>query len=210
MRRGTQAGLVLLIAVLLSGCYEQGAKRDAYVPSTHAFELHEKALKALRESRVEEALTAIDEALSFDPDYAAAHDTRAKVLARQGNFAEAAAAESEVVRLEPELAEGHIFLGIFLELSGAPGEGKAAYGRALERYEQMLAVKPLDPEGAVNRVIALYLSGGMLEANPVIHQVLEQYPNHAWAQMVRDLVVEDDRAKFLKAVAAPADGAAGV
>ncbi|WP_164931246.1 TIR domain-containing protein [Erythrobacter sp. HKB08] len=111
---------------------------DAYLRGVALYEL------AASEETDRQALAAFEQAIELDPDYAAAHAARARVLTVIGSayakgkdlaayYDEALAAARRAVESAPELAEGHAALGLVLanarlDMAGA----RQPYDRSFE------------------------------------------------------------------------------
>ena len=105
-----------------------------------------KASNALHEAKdFEDAIAAYTEAVRLDPNYALALAARSRARSAYANeytfthrqvFEEAQRDARQAIALAPELAEGHLALGMFFEY------GRLDFGRANEAYERALALAP--------------------------------------------------------------------
>lgn len=76
-----------LLAVLLLSCYEEKKPpKDTYVPKTHAQELNNQAIEALKAEKKDEALALISQALEEDPQFYQAYWNKAGILGKLGRF----------------------------------------------------------------------------------------------------------------------------
>ena len=96
----------------------------------------------------EEALTAYELSLSWDPEYPDAHCERGVSLFEQYRFAEALRALKVSIELDPSHARPHHFLGCVYEFMGEEGLAERSFGRAGEldpdSYPPPLSLEPED------------------------------------------------------------------
>jgi arylsulfatase A-like enzyme/Tfp pilus assembly protein PilF len=97
-------------------------------PETIGFR-HRRAAALLDNNRLDEAVTAFNDVLQRDPEFAIAHLNLGRAYVRQNKREQAAARFREALRLEPELAEAHVSLG---DLLADRGEIDTALGHLLE------------------------------------------------------------------------------
>jgi serine/threonine-protein kinase len=119
-----------------------------------AFDAYLRGVKAFVSAGAKEkqtAITAYTDAIRLDPNYALAFAGRSRAYTGYAsefatgaeireNFDKAQADAREAIRLAPELAEGHLALGNFLQ------EGYLDFTQAREAYERALALAPGNAE----------------------------------------------------------------
>ncbi len=98
--------------------------------------LHYNLANELRErGRLAEAAQHYEEALRFDPNYAAAHTNLGPILAQQGRLDDAIAHYVAALRIKPDLAEAHNNLGMLLAERGNIEE-------AIPHFQEAVRIKP--------------------------------------------------------------------
>ncbi len=129
------------------------------------------ALLRIQRDDSEEAVSLLQQAVTIDPAYAAAHNNLGNVLKLTGRIDEAEAAYRRVLELAPEHADAWNNLGIVHRLKDRPKEAEEALRQAI-RFNPKL-------------VDAYYNLGRLLdslrrfeEAVPLLQQVLKLNPNY--------------------------------
>jgi tetratricopeptide (TPR) repeat protein len=107
----------------------------------------QEAENALKENKIDDALTALDAALADDPDNAAAHFWRGRLRAGKGDFDKALPDLNAAIRLKPT-AEGYAHRGYVYQKQRQFDEALADFNQALR----------LDPQS----YLALFLRGLVL------------------------------------------------
>ena len=92
--------------------------------------------ESLDDSRAQEAILHLSQALRIAPDYAPAHENIGVRLAKLGHTEEALSHFKEAIRLDPSIAEAHSDLGVLLQQQGKVDE-------AIEQYSEALRLDPL-------------------------------------------------------------------
>jgi tetratricopeptide (TPR) repeat protein len=107
----------------------------------------QEAEDALKENKIDDALTALDAALADDPDNAAAHFWRGRLRAGKGDYEKAMPDLNAAIRLKPT-AEGYAHRGYVYQKQRQFDEALADFNQALR----------LDPQS----YLALFLRGLVL------------------------------------------------
>ena len=138
-------------------------------PFRQALELHQSGELRAAEGRYRQAIT-------LQPQSAAAHRHLGLVLADLGRHAEAAECQRQTIALDPQSAAAHQALGTALWWVGRLAEAEACFRRVLE----------LEPEN----VAAMHGLGGVLlgqhlfaEAEDWYRRVVQAAPDHADSQL---------------------------
>lgn len=103
------------------------------VMTARAYEYYQRFLP----SENNKAINLLQETLKRDPNYAPAYALLSRALSQQpkmgaGYFGpEALEAAQTAIKLNPELVDGWLALGLYHDVSGNPSEGNRAYERAL-------------------------------------------------------------------------------
>lgn len=206
-RFSCQAIFAGVFSLALLGCYEEGDEETGYTPKVYAYANNQEALAELRSGRAEAALAAVNRAIDDDPGYAQAYRTKAAILARLGLHEEGTAVLKSLTGLQPDLAEAHMALGIFLESGGAGKESRAAYAQAVKLYEAQAGSGALLPEAGVNFAIASFMLKGKISGIRAIDKVVAAYPEYRPALLVKNQILLGSRGFFLRWAAAPAGAA---
>jgi TolB-like protein/Tfp pilus assembly protein PilF len=197
------------------------AALDAYLRGMKAYSM------AHKESEYQTAIASYTDAIRLDPNYALAYAARSRALGFYATEAadnvatsESLSAKAQVdarhaIALAPDLAEGHLALGVFFEAglldftqasaeyerALALGPGNAAilrrYGvsaAAMGRTEagiaaarRAVALDPLDEPNHTNLGMALLLTRRPAEALPVLHDAEALDPEDPWAYALAGL-----------------------
>ncbi len=129
---------------------------------------HAAVLAALE--RIEEAIAALDRALTLQPDDASAWGRLGDLLRGREMTERAAAAYRELVRLAPDLAEAHNNLGNMLDALERSGEALEAYGKAIE-------IRPDYAEAHYNLANVLHHQGRIGDALRAFKRAIEIKPD---------------------------------
>jgi tetratricopeptide (TPR) repeat protein len=127
--------------------YEHGLSIAASDPLLH----YNLANEFREQGRLTAAVHHYQEALRFDPTYAAAHTNLGPILAQQGRAEDAIAHYAAALSLKPDVAEAHNNLGMLLGEQGRIAE-------AIPHFEEAVRLKP-ELEGARHN---LNVARGML------------------------------------------------
>lgn len=190
---------------LLSGCYEQNARPPAYVPKTHAVELHGRAAAALRAQDYQAALRLADAAVAEDAAYMEAAVTRAVVLARMGRLEDAAAAYGQVAEQWAGHPEVHAMRGIVLEKLGRDPDARESYGAALAGFQELAGAGEPAPKVWLQQALAVYLMDGESASLVVLNRLLAKYPDYAPALEIKRRVLSGDRSFVMQWLEDPHD-----
>lgn len=134
-----------------------------------------------RDDRGEEAVKAVEKAVTMDPGSAELRSELASMLLRQGRGDEAAPAAEAALKLDARNAEAHWVLGTILATRALGSEGGQTpspedIGGAIEHFEQALWDRRYDL-GMQVTLGRLYLArGDALKAVDVLRNVVEQEP----------------------------------
>jgi tetratricopeptide (TPR) repeat protein len=112
----------------------RAARRDGVDAKAY----NQQAVASLRQGKLEEALTFIDQALRLEPDYAGAHVNRGNILALQGRFESALEDYGKALRLKPDFAEAYCNRSNALTALGR-------YEEAVRDCQQALRLQPKNP-----------------------------------------------------------------
>ena len=134
-----------VLAALAEGLTAQGKRVKAQ-------DMVKDAKRQARNGDVEGARTLLKQAAALDPAGGSAPALLARILVKQGLFAEAVPWAREASRRRPTRPNLHLLLGDCLGRVGARTGAREAYQRALE-------LRPDDP-GARRRIAALDAAGG--------------------------------------------------
>ena len=156
-------------------------------------------IRLIAESRINEAVRALRDAVRYDPDSAVAHHALGVALMHAGKLDEAVPNLRHAVTLKPDLADAHKDLGIALDRQGWEQEALAAYGRAVALAPKMADVhrrmgdlhfarvrvdaavacylraaeaNPDATESGLDRVRALQLQGNLSEAERILREMV--------------------------------------
>ncbi len=205
-RPGSRRWLCPIVAlVLLSGCYEQNTRPPAYVPKTHAVELHGRAAAALRGQDYQTALRQADAAVAEDPKYMEAAVTRAVILARMGRLKDAADAYGAVAEHWAGHPEIHAMRGIVLEKLGLGPDAREAYGAALAGFNEFTGTGDPAPKVWLQQALSVYLMDGESASLVVLNRLLAKYPDYAPALEIKRRVQSGDRSFVMQWLEDPRD-----
>ncbi len=123
----------------------------------------------------DEAITALQQAISFNPQHAAAHTALGNIYKALGRHDEARAAFDQALNVDPASASSHGGMGAVLQAMGNSQEAITAYERAIEQDEKY-----------VNARIGLsqmyLLSGRSDEALRILQEAESISPDNAGVQ----------------------------
>jgi spermidine synthase len=122
----------------------------------------------------QDAIGALQKAISLNPSLAYAYMNLGELLLAQGKLDEARAQLAEALRIAPELAEAHINLGNVLAAQGRTSE-------AVEHYSQALRINPSYPRAYSNLGVAYASQGRAADAMEQFTKALALDPNYAEA-----------------------------
>ncbi len=187
----------IAVGLLVAGCYQETQRpRDAYVPKTHAQQLNNQAMDALKADRNDEAVQLLSQAVEEDPRFAQAYVNKAVALGRLGRFEETLGLLATATQLEPDLADAYLFRGVFAERLQKTDDALNSYAKAATLLTAKMKETPA-PDLATSRAIALYLGTGKVQGLEAFNAVLAQYPDYSRARFLREKIQQGDRAYFM-------------
>ena len=157
----------------------QGPQTDNF-EAYRAYLLGNEYLRRRSEHWARNSLAAFNEALSLDPDFAAAHAGAAAVLGIRGshdteNLASAEYHAERALELDPNLAEAHAVAGLLMTRN----ESEAGYVASLEPLRRAIELNPSLIEAYNWLQISLMVLGRDEDSREVLQQALEIDPlNH--------------------------------
>ncbi len=184
------SALLLATAALLeTGGYGQAAQLadqvldlDGVGGGNRLAALSNKSMALLRLGRFDDALAAVDLALSLDEGQATGHSNRGSALFGLGQYEEALAAFDRALALRP----GH---GVTLINRAAVLRALRRPAEALAATDAALSAQPDSPAGLLNRAAALLDLERNEEALATLDRLLARQPNHAKALQNRGLAL---------------------
>jgi len=141
-------------------------------PQTSAQEWLEEGAALYGLKRFKEALTACEQALHLDPNFAVAYHGKGAILFDLQRYEEALAAFEQALRLDPNNAFAYLSKGTILY-------GLQRYEEALVAFEKALRLDPNDAVAYHGKGNALYGLKRYKEALAAYEQVLRLDPNFA-------------------------------
>ncbi|MEB3341895.1 tetratricopeptide repeat protein [Okeania sp.] len=90
-----------------------------------------------KEGKLDEAFTALEEAIALHPNYSWSYNSLGKVLEKLGKLDKAAIAYRQAIKLKPKFPWYHYNLGQVLEKQGKLEEAKTIYRIAQELYPNL-------------------------------------------------------------------------
>jgi tetratricopeptide (TPR) repeat protein len=149
------------------------AMRRTPTSSAQALHLNNEAAVLMYEGELERAESLLREALTLDPDYAAAHNNLGRLLRVQGDLPGAIAEYEQATLLLPRYPIFHFNLGFAYDLAGD-------FPAAIRAYEQALALDPTFVR-ALNNLAFVYLETGELgKASELLQRGLRLDPDAAY------------------------------
>jgi len=122
-----------------------------------AIDHYEKGVEFFHESRWEEAVAELDEAIRLDPEFIEAYNGRCVTLANIGRVQEALIDCDEAIRLDRQFAVAYFNrAAVYMQLD--------QHDRALAGYSEYIRLEPQDTEGYVERALTYTLLGRDVEA----------------------------------------------
>lgn len=134
--RGERGEVESAIALLRLGRVEEAVSRLEALAQARPEDFYirgQLGTAYLMQRRPRDAVRAFDDAIAFQPRYAAGHLGRGQALAQLGAMEEAGAAFRRAVALHPDLADGWLFLALAEQAMGRPAEAEAAFAEATRR-----------------------------------------------------------------------------
>jgi len=195
MWKGLQRLACIAIIISLAGCYVN--ENGDYKPSNRARELNNEAVRALADGKFDEGIRAVNEALSYDPEFYVAYSNKAALLGRMNRNEEAATALETAISMRPSYVDAYVPLGIFREKAGKLDEAAANYKKAVDLYDAILAKTPDDVKAICSRAVALYLLHDGPAALTALKTALEKDPKNQDVLLLKQRIESGDRNIFL-------------
>ena len=126
-------------------------------PQTHLLRDIETGSALIRQGKLDQAISLLQETIRLNPDNATLHYNLGNALAKKGQTDEAIRQFQEAIRLKPDYAEAHYNLGLALVTKGQTDE-------AIRQFQEAIRLKPDYAEAHYNLGIALGRKGQMDEA----------------------------------------------
>lgn len=193
MRRNGLAIIAVAMMLALAGCATGGKA----VPGDKSQSSRENAARIhtelgqgyLRQGKLKTALSKLQTALKFDPDYAPAHTVLGALYARLGNMPKAEQHYRRAVEIKPTDGDTNNNFGAFLCREGKVDEGMPYFKKALADpfYKTRAAAW-------TNAGICQIRAGNYKQAEAKLHKALKvnpQYPD-ALYQMARAHYLQND------------------
>jgi tetratricopeptide (TPR) repeat protein len=195
MRKKCFAALAMVATLILVSCSRETA--GDYKPSKRALELNNRAVRALAEKDLEQALRFVNDAIALEPEFYNAYANKAAILEAMGRSEEAAGALATVINMKPDYAEVYIPFGVLREKAGNPDEATGIYRKALDLYTAELAKNPASADAARNRAVALYLLKDRSQALTVLREILAKNPKDQAAEKIKNKIENGSRDDFI-------------
>ena len=179
MRRRVSWGLsVALAALLLSACGGDSAPLAATATPTsqqptRAKEHFATGFELIQQGNYEEAIEQFDEALSLDPQYAAAYNNRGTAYDDLGLPTRAIQDYDDAIRLNPQYADAYYNRGI--TYNNVPGQR----GRAIQDFDEAIRLDPQHKEAYGNRGSIYTILGQPERAIEDFDEVIRLDPQYA-------------------------------
>jgi tetratricopeptide (TPR) repeat protein len=143
-----------------------------------AISLMNKGLTLMETERLEEAITAFDEALSIDSEFYPAWANKGAALVRAGRLSEAITAYGKALEIKPEVGPLHWVVGETLGFQGKDAEALAYFSRAVDLSPEF--VRAWYSKGVAH----LHLQDWQLAAE-AFEKVVELEPTHyeGWSNL---------------------------
>ncbi len=182
----------LLFALLaLAGC--SGKNPAEYKPEPSALEFNNKAVTAMQNNELDQAMISVEKAIGADPRFFNAFANKGAILARLGRDKEAIAAFRNAITLNPEFADAYVPLGALYEKQGKTPYAKKHYAIAVQLYLQLLQKEPDNPHHAANLAVALFLKGDRPAALERLNTFLSSHPSDEMLARVKSKIEASDR-----------------
>jgi len=122
--------IVVLVGLALMSPYPAWADKVQKSLQSAARNYFRQAMMLGTDGKDEEALRALQQAVSCDANFYEAYSMMGSSLERLGRYSEAEAALRRAVQIKPDYVEGHYYLGVFLQERGRTQEAEQAFQKA--------------------------------------------------------------------------------
>jgi tetratricopeptide (TPR) repeat protein len=138
--------------------------------------LNMQAEAYLGSGKTEQAVAALQRAVTLNPESAAAHFNHGRALAARGLLDQGQAEFEAALKLDPDSAEAATSLGILLAMKGQ-------FDRAIPHYRHAIQAQPQLLLARLHLALALLSRGDRPEAKQLLQSVIQSDPNDRHAQL---------------------------
>jgi len=100
--------------------------------------LNNLAVEKMKIEDYKNALALFDEAIFLDSTYYTAYNNKVNCLVAMKDFNEAIRTNKLSLKIKPDLAEGHFFLGMLLDHSGDSIQANNSYNESIKLFENRI------------------------------------------------------------------------
>lgn len=191
--------IFVFILLLFFSCMPVAAYSDV---ASHAFSRGTDLVKA---EDYPGAIASFDHAISLEPEYFEAWDSKADALNRAGEYNDALMASEKSLEINPDYVRGWINRGQILynigyyyeDIKGDPDKAEEYYLEQLHAFEQALRIDPDNTEAHFNRGYALAGMKRYDEAIAAFDRVRSLDPTYP------NLALSEKQARVLRDAATP-------
>jgi len=161
----------LIFSIFLVILFSCNNTQDSFNPKS--IELNNLAAKKMEIEDYKNALVLFDESISLDSTYYVAYNNKVNCLVAMKDFDEAIKTNKLSLKIKPDLAEGHFFLGMLLDHNGDSIQAKNSYNESIKLFENRILKGKSVETNKLNLATSYLFIGQTEKADSIFNQLKE-------------------------------------
>jgi len=161
--------IFLIVSLFLFISCDNG--KNEFNPKSVA--LNNEAVDKLKVEDYQPALNLFDEAIQLDSSYYIAYNNKVTALVQLERYNDAIVTNKLSLNQKPDLAEGHLFLGMLLENEGDSIKAKESYKKAIQIFEERISKDKMVESNELNLSVAYLFIGEDEKAKTLFEKLKE-------------------------------------
>jgi len=161
----------LIFPILLFTIISCNNAQDGF--NSKSIELNNLAAEKMKLEDYKNALVLFDEAILLDSTYYVAYNNKVNCLTAMKDFNEAIRINRLSLKIKPDLAEGHFFLGMLLDHNGDSILAPISYNESIKLFENRILKGKSVETNKLNLATSYLLIGQTEKADSIFNQLKE-------------------------------------
>mgnify|MGYP001259515950 CR=1 FL=1 len=185
----------LIFSIFLFTIFSCNKAQDSF--NSKSIELNNLAVEKMKMEDYKNALALFDEAIFLDSTYYAAYNNKVNCLATIKDFNEAIRINRLSLKIKPDLAEGHFFLGMLLEHNGDSIQATNSYNESIKLFENRILKGKSVETNKLNLATSYLFIGQTEKADSIFKQLKENKMLYETINLLQNSSKEDLLKQFL-------------
>jgi tetratricopeptide (TPR) repeat protein len=184
--------ILILLSILTVSCTAHTEKKN----KQEAIDLNNQAVKIMSENP-DSALILLDRAIEIDKNDYLFYSNKANIFLARKDYAKAISSLEKAVDVNPDLAEGSLFLGILYDKTDQTEKAKKLYERAISIFDNRLKKhEKYELSNRMNRAVTLILLGQINQGKKELEKLLTENPENTVLQYLQNF----DKEKYFNEI----------